>query len=155
MRKRLSHRAVAGLLLALLLSAVGCGDSKFKFAPVEGRVTLDGQPVASARVTFMPQTSRTDGEAGPYSTGETDADGRYSLSTTDETSRNGAVVGSHRVIIPPRRAHLDPSKLDTEIIDAPETIPTNYTHYRRTPLTMDVPANGTSAADFSLESPDR
>jgi hypothetical protein len=146
------HGALAGALLTLVAITTGCGDSKFKFAPVEGRVLLDGRPVAKARVVFMPQASGADGEAGPYSGGETGADGRYSLSSTDETPRAGAVVGSHRIIISTKRAHLHPTELDTEVIDSPETIPAEYTNYRLTPLTFDVPAAGSTSADFSLES---
>jgi len=146
------HRSFDALLLGLLAITVGCGDSKFKFAPVEGRVLLDGQPVAKARVVFMPQTRTDDGETGPYSGGETDADGRYSLASTEETPRTGAVVGSHRIIISTKRAHLHPTELDTEVIDSPETIPAVYTNYRLTPLTFEVPAGGTTTADFSLES---
>ena len=145
-------KAEAALLLALLTITTGCGDSKFKFATVEGRVLLDGQPVAKARVVFMPQASGAEGEAGPYSGGKTDADGRYTLSSTEETPRAGAVVGAHRIIISTKRAHLHPTELDTEVIDSPETIPAEYTTYRLTPLTFDVPASGSTSADFSLES---
>jgi hypothetical protein len=146
------HGALAGALLTLVAITTGCGDSKFKFAPVEGRVLLDGHPVAKARVVFMPQASGADGEAGPYSGGETDADGRYSLASTEETPHAGAVVGSHRIVISTKRAHLHPTELDLEVIDSPETIPAEYTNYRLTPLTFDVPVGGTTSADFSLES---
>jgi hypothetical protein len=144
--------ALFGALLTLLAVTTGCGDGKFQFAPVEGRVLLDGQPVAKARVVFMPKASTADGEAGPYSGGETDLEGRYTLSTLEETPTVGAVIGSHRITISTRVAHLDPDKLDTEVIDSPETIPAEYTNYRLTPLTFDVPAGGSTSADFSLES---
>lgn len=146
------HGALTGSLLALLVITTGCGDSKFTFAPIEGRVTLDGQPVTNARVVFMPQSRTDDGEAGPYSGGETDADGHYSLASTDETPRAGAVVGPHRVVISTKRSHRHPTELDTEVIDSPETIPAVYTNYRLTPLTFDVPAGGSTSADFSLDS---
>lgn len=149
---RVQTNALFGALLTLLVITTGCGDGKFRFAPVEGRVLLDGQPVAKARVVFMPQASGADGEAGPYSCGETDSEGRYILSTLEETPTAGAVVGSHRITISTRVAHLDPDKLDTEVIDSPETIPADYTNYRLTPLTFDVPAGGSTSADFSLES---
>lgn len=146
------HGALAGALLTLLVVTPGCGDGKFRFVPVEGRVLLDGRPVANARVVFMPQASGADGEAGPYSGGETYSEGRYSLSTLEESPHAGAVVGSHRITISTRVAHLHPTELDLEVIDSPETIPADYTNYRLTPLTFEVPASGTCAADFSLES---
>jgi archaellum component FlaG (FlaF/FlaG flagellin family) len=144
--------ALPGAVLALLAITAGCGDSKFEFASVKGRVLLDGQAVPNARVVYMPQTRNEDGEAGPYSGGKTDANGHYSLSTTDETSRPGAVVGAHRIVISTKRAHRHPTELDVEVIDSPETIPAVYTNYRLTPLTFDVPVGGTTSADFSLES---
>lgn len=137
---------------ALTCLVAGCGDSKFQFASVEGQVQLDGRPVEGATVVFMPISTRDDGEAGPYSNGETDAEGRYRLATTEERSRNGAVVGSHRVIISTRKSHMDPIEMDLEIIDTPETIPFIYTYYLRTPLRIDVPTEGTNTADFLLES---
>lgn len=149
---RVHLNALLSALLTLIVIAPGCGDGKFQFAPVEGRVLLDGQPVAKARVVFMPKASGADGEAGPYSSGETDSEGRYILSTLEEKPIAGAVVGSHRITISTRVAHLDPDKLDTEVIDSPETIPAEYTNYRLTPLTFDVPAGGSTSADFSLES---
>ncbi len=146
------YSVLASAMLTLLGVTTGCGDSKFKFAPVEGRVLLDGQPVAKARVVFMPQSRNEDGETGPYSGGKTDADGRYTLTSTDEESRLGAVVGPHRIVISTKRAHRHPTKLDVEIIDAPEVIPAVYTNYRLSPLTFDVPPGGSTSADFSLES---
>lgn len=136
-------------------SISGCGGSKFKYAEVEGRVVLDGAPVPDARVIFMPMTTNEDGESGPYSQGVTDADGRYKLTTQGEKTRSGAVVGSHRVIVSTKRAHLDPDVLDREIIDVPESIPRMYTHYRETPLAFEVPSGGATDADFSLETPER
>lgn len=142
----------SAIAVAVLAITTGCGDSKFKFAPIEGSVTLDGQPITNARVVFMPQSRTDDGEAGPYSGGETDAEGHYSLASTDDTPRPGAVVGPHRIVISTKRSHRHPTELDTEVIDSPETIPAVYTNYRLTPLTFDVPAGGSTSADFSLES---
>jgi len=52
----------------------GCGGPNA--AKVAGRVTLDGQPLANATVTFHPV-----GKAGAIAYGTTDADGRYELAT--------------------------------------------------------------------------
>ncbi len=143
------------LLLAVTVVAVGCGDSKFRFAPVSGQIFLDGEPVSNARVVFMPRSTREDDEAGPYSNGETDEEGRYTLMSVDESPRRGAVVGPHNVIVSTRRSHLDPEDPDIEIIDVPEAIPRIYTHYRLTPLNYEVPPEGTESADFQLQSKQR
>lgn len=86
-----SKRTAARLWLAYLLAAgvlvvAGCSDQAAELAPVEGRVTLDGRPVAKAALTFAP----VGGRGGPaYAV--TDDDGRYTLAYTHE--RQGAVVG--------------------------------------------------------------
>lgn len=142
--------ATSFFLLATL-AMTGCGGSKFDFAPVSGKILLEGEPVNNARVVFMPRASGTDAEAGPYSNGETDEQGRYELRSATENSTRGAVVGSHRVIVSTRRSHLDPDNPDIEIIDAEERIPQPYNDYRKTPLEFDVPPEGSESADFSLE----
>src|SRR3954453_22377178 len=98
-RETAMDRPPAGrLLLALvaLCGLPGCGADPYAMAPVSGRVTVDGQPVAGLRVSFEPIGGRHRPLPGPDSTAVTDADGRYTLSTTD-AGRRGAVVGPCRV----------------------------------------------------------
>jgi len=80
---------VTAVLLATSAS-VGCGRRGPKLGNVTGRVTLDGQPVAKAIVTFAPL------ESGVASSGITNEDGTYTL--TCPLGR-GAVVGKHRVYV--------------------------------------------------------
>ena len=68
--KRGSHSFVLGALLAFL-SCVGCG-SGGTGASLSGPVTLDGQPIASGNLQFMPAT----GEGQPVSAEV--KDGKYS-----------------------------------------------------------------------------
>lgn len=144
----------SGSIVALMAISLltGCSESKFEYAPVSGQVTLDGHPVARARVVFMPKSSREDGEAGPFSNGETDAEGRYQLKTVSQNSANGAVVGRHRIIISTRRMHMDPDNPDREILDSKETIPRVYNDYTKSKLEFVVSPDGTDAADFVLVS---
>ena len=75
---------------ALFLFLVGCGGSSVPpLAPVTGKVTNGGAPVANAIVTFTP-----DGE-GRASTGEKDAEGKYELKYNVDNA--GALVGQHTV----------------------------------------------------------
>lgn len=76
---------------ALVLIA-GCGRDGLNLAPVEGIVTLDGQPVADAGVVFSP----IDPKQGPPASGATDEVGRFTLMTNN---RGGAALGDHRVCI--------------------------------------------------------
>lgn len=146
---RIDRSAV--VVAVLIAMTMGCNNSKFEFAEVTGRILLNGEPVPEAKVVFMPTTTSEDGESGPYSQGVTDAEGRYELNTMDDDSRSGAVVGSHRVIVSTKQAHMDPDVMDLEIIDSPESIPWKYTHYKKTPLKFEVPSIGAEDADFALE----
>ena len=136
----------------VIMPFVGCNSSRFEFAEVQGRVLLDGEPVNDAKVVFMPTAITEDGLSGPYSQGRTDTDGRFTLSSVEERSRIGAVVGQHKIVVSTKKARRDPNLLDVEIIDSPETIPRQYTYYKRTPLTYDVPRGGTDSAELLLES---
>ncbi len=86
--------ATSGLCLLVFVSLVGCG-GKFSTAPVSGTITLNGQPLADATVTFTPEAVGAD---VPTSSGRTDTAGKYSLSMiSDETP--GALIGKHTVRI--------------------------------------------------------
>ncbi|WP_425400296.1 hypothetical protein [Aeoliella sp.] len=103
-------------------------------------------------MTFMPMTVREDGEAGPYSNGETDAEGKFTLVTAEQRERRGAVVGKHRVIVSTKKAHLDPNDRDREIVDSPEILPRIYYDYRQTTLEVEIPEGGTETIELSLDS---
>lgn len=75
------------LIFCASVAAFGCGGGPRRpvVQYVEGVVTLDGEPVDSANVTFVPQVA---GE-GLVASGLTDAQGRYRLS-----SLGGGLVGA-------------------------------------------------------------
>lgn len=81
-----------GLGVVLVLGCVvGCGDSgTLPTVKVSGTVTYNGQPVEGASVAFVP-------EKGPPASGETDASGKFTLSTFE--TGDGAVPGKHTVLI--------------------------------------------------------
>ena len=118
-------------------------------APVSGVVTLDGEPVPGARVIFSPQRTGQDAlSAGPASDGQTNEDGRYTLASSMD-SKPGAVVGPHTVTISTYLAESDRSR-DTHTVIRKEEIPQRYNEPGA--LSFEVPAKGTEAADFELES---
>ncbi len=85
----------AGLLIGLAATFVGCTPSVTdKIVPVTGRITLDGQPLVGATVSFVPQVLLSG--HGSSSVAVTDADGRFELELAD-TGKRGAYVGLHRV----------------------------------------------------------
>lgn len=78
------------LLAALTLPvAAGCGSGNPSTVPVKGTVTLNGNPVDGASVTFVPEAG------GRPATGTTDASGQFTL-TTFETG-DGAPEGKYKV----------------------------------------------------------
>jgi hypothetical protein len=134
-------RWIAGFVLLL---AAGCGD---RVAPVSGRVTLDGRPLANAFVTFQPLARGKDINPGPGSAGKTDADGRYTLQVVGRKSK-GAIVGPHRVAIVAYARDLPRNTDDFNPNLPPQIVPARYNS--ETELLVDVPAGGTDAADFDL-----
>lgn len=84
--------AMVTLPVAVILATMsGCKDGGAGTVPVEGTVTLDGAPVEGASVVFMPLAG------GPQSTGQTDASGKFKLTTVNPG--DGAVVGTHAVAV--------------------------------------------------------
>lgn len=76
-------------VLASLFLIVGCGSGDTpQLAPVSGKVTRDGSPVADALVIFTPSK-------GSSSSASTDAEGNFELKYFD--GQRGAVVDTHRV----------------------------------------------------------
>ena len=78
------------------VAALGCGrPSEVSFAPVTGRVVVNGQALAAGTIHFFPDESR--GTSGPMSTGVLQNDGSYSLHGPGQNV--GAMVGNHRVYL--------------------------------------------------------
>jgi hypothetical protein len=78
-------------LLFFILLIAGCGESGPQVAPVSGRVTVDGQPMANVDVVFQPE------QKGSPSYGRTGDDGSYTLGY--KRGMEGALVGEHRISI--------------------------------------------------------
>jgi hypothetical protein len=152
---------VTGLLLGTLAAlSAGCQDRP-RLAPVEGTVTLGGEPLAGVIVEFHPDS----GTSGPRSTSEpTDQAGRYRLRCT--RGGEGAVLGSHRVcILDARRVPLllpggaaEKAASSREIREAMERfkqppavcIPARYGRPTQTPLRAEV-RPGTQVINLDLE----
>jgi hypothetical protein len=94
-------------------------------------VTLDGQPLVNADITFQPE------DAPRGSTGRTDADGRYELAY--KRGQMGAIVGPHIVRI----------EFSTEVVRNPPPIPARYA--AKSELHPEVKP-GDNNLDFDLKS---
>lgn len=105
---RIRLPALTWWIIAAVVSSAGCGKKAgpvVKTELVEGVVTLDGQPVPDATVTFVPAA----GSSGASATGKTDAEGKYQLTAIGAGSgaQPGAGtlpgeydVGVRKVIVP-------------------------------------------------------
>jgi hypothetical protein len=149
-------RRRAGNAALVLLFVAGCTNNGIRMAPVSGTVTMNGRPLPNVYVNFQPVGSDTNPNPGRGSYGVTDSQGKYTLVVDAQT--RGAVVGRHRVTIATRYAEdapVDPRKGSPD--GAPprlshrESVPTRYN--QQSTLVFDVPAKGSSAADFDLTSP--
>ncbi len=128
----------------MLLLTLGCGPG-YQVVPVGGTLTLNGQPVPNARISFQPLAGAED-EPGPGSYGQTDAAGKFELRVVNP-DQPGAIVGTHRVRI---RTDLrdDP---DSDIATGPtqEYIPKQYWDGS---YTVEVPSGGDPAMELKLTS---
>jgi hypothetical protein len=143
-REGLRRQAVGRLVvlvLAVATAAPGCAGKRRELPPlgeVSGTISLDGQPLPKASVTFVPF------ERGQASHGSTDDAGRYRLVYTTNTP--GAVVGSHRVEIRTGGEGYDKDGVFHESVE--RLLPRYHT---RSELTATVAA-GANELDFKLSS---
>jgi hypothetical protein len=97
------RRSTFNVVLSAVLAAASCGcqrEPTFEYAPVSGKVTKNGAPLAGIRVMFY--ADHEAGTRGPRALGRTNAAGEYQLTT--DAGVSGAVVGTHRVcLLPPSR----------------------------------------------------
>lgn len=136
--------AVSGLVVLLCIG--GCNEGPYELAPISGTVTLYGQPLANATVSFMPRGEGRD-IVGPGSVGTTDAEGNYTLRTFKE--EHGAVVGNHTVRISTYKSRFKDIKNSDKLeVVSIEHVPWHYN--RNTKLSFNVPSGGTDEADFVL-----
>ncbi len=138
------HLIVNSLFVAgCVLTVSGCsGRPKNVAKKVSGTVTLGGQPLADALVTFAPSS-------GNSSASRTDAQGHYNLIYAGQGKRRieGAVIGEHRVYISTFQfgdASAKPPKPDVA-----EKVPYKYRQDEGA-LTATVKA-GANVIDFQLE----
>jgi len=143
-------QAIAAGIVLMLAAIAGCGGRKI--APVSGTVTLDGQPYPNAIVSFQPIGTRANIEPGRGSVGVTDEQGRFTL-RYDGSGRSGAMVGKHRVRIctdlgsEPEPGEDKPAPPQGKRLVEP--IPAEWHEFST--KEFDVPAGGTTKADFAIE----
>lgn len=156
-------RASSIVLLAVLCG--GCGSGS-KYPVVTGLVTYEGEPLPKIRLVFNPTPVGNSAVAGPYSTGVTDQEGRFTLETRN--GDGGAVAGSHTVgfywsdigvttlsslkdsLREVKDSPEDAAKIESLIAEVEQKLKSRpkLRHDLQTKFT--VPAEGTDQASFEL-----
>jgi len=143
-------RTLLPIVVISLLSLAGCERGP-RIVPVSGVITLDGKPVKDAAVMFL----STPG--GRVATGNTDAAGRYSLTT--HPSGNGAYEGTHTVTVTLYRDESSPGTNTPEgavsgssLVKFVWLVPEKYSRPSESGLTATVKYGEKGNYDFDLKS---
>ena len=137
---------VCGLVVCLI--GVGCGadDGRIKVYPAQGKVLVKGQPALGARVVFYPTTSDVDGKKLPTPAGDTDASGKYVL--TSYKPEDGAPAGDYKVTV----VWLEPPPANAQgIFDQKDRLQGRYSDPQTSPLKATVPEGGGEILPFELQ----
>ena len=125
-----------------MLSLLGCNQSA-KVGRVRGVVLLDGKPLSTGVVRFLP-------DAGRSATGQIQSDGTYSLGTY--TQSDGALIGTHKVAIIANESGGDDRPAYERFNQKTKTlIPERYAAAGTSGLTFEVKP-GDNVANFELKS---
>jgi hypothetical protein len=135
---RLGFSIVALVCLTSVTWLTGCGGNP-NLADVRGVVTLDGQPLPDAFITFTPEDSGPD-SLGTACFGKTSTDGTYRMCFTDDEF--GASIGRNQVSI-------ETGDVTSDGPGIKEVVPNVYN--KNSTLIADV-KSGKNTFDFDLKS---
>lgn len=151
------------LILSWLAALAGCsGGGIAGLYPVSGTVSLKGQPIGDATISFISK------DGTRPATAVSKADGSYELYTLDSP---GALPGMYNVVVtkmdaPPESANQDlgmsPTGEDLSMEQAAtnvrkpmrkpkELVPSKYANPATTPLNFEVKSSGKNVIDLKLE----
>jgi hypothetical protein len=131
---------------AVMLISAGCGSSssEFEIAPARGTVTIDGKPLANAKITFAP-------EHGPSANAESDTSGAFVLSSNGKG--DGAVVGRHTVTVTARgSSHEDMKGSPLMPVPGQSLIPVTYGDPTTSGLEFEVAEGRDNTFEIQLSS---
>ena len=151
-------------MFSLVLITTGCGPAGLPVVHVTGKVTLEGEPVEGASVTFNPMDS-----AGRLASGSTDTKGEF-LVITQGATKNGCLPGSYCItvskyilvdarnnpaVFADESEPFDPSKRSASGTRAARPIPKSvlpdkYRNVETSELNADVTKRGTNTFVFEL-----
>jgi hypothetical protein len=144
--------------LIALGCVIGCGSKNpLGVVKVTGKVTMDGQPVSGAQITFIPKS----GGSGTLCGATTDSEGVYSLMTPSAGEAKGAVPGEYEITIIKITQEASPEdsipseERTTPTSQAPPKIikhlPMKYEKTSTSGLSETVAKGGKNVFDFDLK----
>ncbi len=154
------------LMVVALLGISGCSGSapeiegREKTFPVTGTVTLDGNPLAGATVTFHGPMVGKGGKPGLSAVGTTDADGKFRLTTYE--ANDGAAAETYQVSITKVEAVETSASPEGEYVPpeakarpaAPKSlVPEKYTSPEKSGLSATVTDGKDNEFTFELATP--
>ena len=159
----LSRRGAPVGALILAAALAGCSGGS-QYAPVKGKVTHKGQPLAGATVVFTPDSKDATASTAPAITKE---DGTYELQTNlpGGKTMSGAALGSYKVtvskFVPPKgmsEAEFDRKVeaagsgvySDADRIQKVELVPPAYSSIRETKVTATVSAGAPTEVNVTI-----
>jgi hypothetical protein len=137
---RYNHRL---LLLAAISLAALLGCSQTKRMPIEGTVSLDGQPLEKGSIAFRPLPGTT----GPTA-GATIANGKFAIVPSGGPFAGNFVVEVSNVRPTGQKVHSP--RTGGLVDERSESLPARYNS--RSELRAEVTANGPNQFEFALKS---
>ncbi len=132
-----------GWMLAGLF-ILGCsGEPRPSLAKVHGKVSLQGKPLTSGRILFVPSKA-SEGELSHPASGKIGDDGSFTLTSYDDG--DGAMIGEHKVAVIVTSA--PGAKAPGTTVKSP--VPKQFADPETTPLRKKVEP-GDNAIDINLE----
>ena len=140
----------------LLITVAFTGGGGLRVEYVEGTVTLDGEPVAEASVTFVPTSESPTIETAM---GMTNERGLYKLTSMNGKPQAGAVEGEYKILV----SKIEAKSLSTEAeygtsfgYSVPYTqthlLPDVYRDPEKTPFKATVKRGRNTNVNFELKS---
>ena len=140
------------LFLVCVVLATGCGSGDETLAPVSGTITMDGKPLAKAKIDFMPKNG------GRPASGITDEEGKFSAVGTFVMG-DGGTIGENWVAItsigaPPMggEVSMEGKRLKGASADYNAAIPLAYGRPKESGLTATIVSGNNNSFAFELDS---
>ena len=136
------------LLISVFGVGCGTGDGRPKVYPVQGKVSVKGQPADGAKVTFFPTSPEASSGAikVPPSSGTVDASGVFQLETFKPG--DGAPAGDYKVTV----VWLEPPPANAQgIFNQKDRLQGRYTDPKTSQLQAKVENGGGEIPPFDLK----